>query len=171
MVPLNTSEINETKGKGYLKRNDLIIVTFLSLFSLVAYHFYNSSMRKIKVYCIPKYRQTLMTIRQQVAYTLLVLFSIMVDRFCYKLLTSFYGTLGVNRIFVAFWFNELWFFILIQVILPVLIYSKASRKLENFNGLRGKEYPGQEAPRPVKVVARREFGPDTNPMIFVTFHP
>ena len=162
MVPLDPTVFQiGTTNRGYeIVKNNIVVVTFLTLFVLVTFHFYKSSLGQTRRYSIRRTRTSILTLRQHTAYTFLILFSLLIDRASSNMIKIFYMDLGPHKGFFAFWFKEVTFFFLVHLLSPILIYLDASQKLELFNGLRGKKFPGQYDLRKLEIVPRRDFCPE-----------
>ena len=160
MVPLDPAVFQLGSISYEVLRNNILILTFATLFVLVTFHFCKSSLGQKKKHSIPKTRHSLLTLKQHTVYTFLILFSLLLDRVGLTIIKVFYLDLGTRNAFLAFWFDEIIFFILIHVLSPALICLKASQKLEAFNGLRGKKFPGEYELRKSDIFPRRDFCPN-----------
>ena len=129
MVPLDPASFQIGSMSYKVIRINILILTFVILFLLLTFHFYKSSVGQKKKHSIPKTRHSLLTLRQHTLYTFLILFSLLLDRVGLTITRVFYLDLGRRNGFIAFWFNEIIFFILIHVLSPTLIYLNASQKL------------------------------------------
>ena len=153
LAPIAQNEF-QNENNGFAWKHKLIIITMMLLFVMVTLYFYKSSKKQTKRHFIPKYPRNLLTIGQHTSYTVALLVSIILDQVSNQCIELFYFDLSVRNAFIIWWIEQVFYFIVIHVFFPLFIIILASRKLENFNGLRSKRFPGQEGPRPLLILSR-----------------
>ena len=176
LVPMDQEDFQDEEG-GFAWKHKLIAMALLLLFVLVTLYFYKSSKNQEKKHSVPKYQQNLMVISHHTIYTLTILLGIMADQLGNSVLEFFYTDLGPQLAFVIWWIAHVIYFIIIHVFCPLIILAYASTRLETFNGLNSKPFPGQECPRPLPILqpkihthTARHATSSANPLLVVSFH-
>ena len=103
-----------------------------------------------------------MDMKTQNIYAAVILLNFIIDQTLMGIIQLNYETLGEQNVFKIWWIFHLWEIIEVHVIANIVII-KHILQMEEYNGYVGKQFPGQEKPRPLTVEPERAAVTETKP--------
>ena len=100
--------------------------------------------------------------KTQNIYAAVILLNFIIDQTLMGIIQLNYETLGEQNVFKIWWIFHLWESIEVHVIANIVII-KQILQMEEYNGYVGKQFPGQEKPRPLTVEPERAAVTETKP--------
>ena len=155
----NKLQFSELSKVEFHVKPKLLSCMGVVLYMMACIFFQTSARRQRVKYGIPKRRCNLITIDQHALYLHLIGVCLMGDQLIINIcIQVFHSALGVEDVFKIWWMWHLTIFVLIHIIAPYLIISIANKEYPEFEGLKGRTFPGQEKPRPQPISPMRETG-------------
>ena len=149
------TEFTEDKiNKDLSIKPKLILIMLTSIPLLYNLFFFHSAKKQAKRHGIPKRRRNLITMHQQTIYVVTLSILIITDQILLIILEMFYEELGVDNVFTIWWSFHLITFGLSNLSMNNWIFLNSARNFEEFNGLVGSEFPGQEQPLSTAIRTR-----------------
>ena len=117
---------------------------------------FNAAKRESKRYKIPTLSRNVMNINDNMKVVWLVGTNSIVEQLFNIVLEYFYAEMGADGIFSIWWTYQLVMFVQLYLFLPGVLIWNAYKKTPDFNGVKAKPFPGQEKPRNLQLLPRRE---------------
>ena len=146
---------DEEQNIKFSLRPKIYVFVASTLILIWTWFFYTSAHRQVKKYRIPKTRINLMTMKHQSQYLTILILVLAFDQLLQIFFQMFYDELGVENAFTIWWISHLLEIVFFHIGLNIKIYINAMRNLEEFNGYKPTQYPGQEKPRQGVIIPRR----------------
>ena len=146
--------LEEDQKKELKVKPKLIVMTSMLLIIISVIFFTTSAHKQKRKRQIPKTRQNLMTMKHQLCHLVIFCLSVVFVQIQDLVMTLFYEEIGVDNVFKIWWTFQLLWLLILQVILPICTYANAINRFKEFRGLIGKQFPGQETPRPLEIRPR-----------------
>ena len=137
-------------------RPKLITITITLICVFFTLYWTKAAKKERKRYKIPTLNKNVMNIDDNMMVVWLVGINSIVEQLFNILLEYFYAEMGVDRIFKIWWTYQLVMFIQLYLILPGVLIWNAYKKSTDFNGFKANPFPGQEKPKNIELVPRRE---------------
>ena len=154
----NQIEFPDKSNKEFHVKQKLLTSIGVSLYMVALIFFQHTASRQKRVHNIPKRRQNLMTMNQHILYNHLIGVCLLFDQLILDtFLQVFHTSLGPHTILQIWWAWHLIMFCLVHILAPLCIFYHAMRHFPEFNGLKARNFPGQEKPRTQALIPKREF--------------
>ena len=146
---------DEEQNIKFSLRPKIYVFVASTLILIWTWFFYTSAHRQVKKYRIPKTRINLMTMKHQSQYLTILILVLAFDQLLQIFFQMFYDELGVENAFTIWWISHFLEIVFFHIGINIKIYMNAMRNLEEFNGYKPTQYPGQEKPRQGVIIPRR----------------